>query len=394
MKKLLLALLLTTLPALAQQALWDRQHVTSPIVQPDGQVSFQLYAPKAQQVVVKGDFTGIDSESFPLSKDSLGVWHVTLPRPLQPELYSYAFEVDGMRTLDPANAYRNRDISTYSNIFLVSRTQGDRGSLYSVQDVPHGTVSKVWYASPTLKMQRRLTIYTPPSYEQGGRYPVLYLLHGMGGDENAWSELGRVTQILDNLIAAGKIKPMIVVMPNGNTNAPSAPGENQLGLYPPKAEGLPTPAVAEMDESFLDIVHFIDHHYRTRRSRQSRAVSGLSMGGGHTFAIALRYPKTFDYYGLFSAAVRTSLQGSWEDFYQQAKQDLAFQQELTTLFASRPRLFWIGMGKTDFLYQNGKELRQLLDEGGYHYTYFENEGGHIWRNWRIYLSEFTQQLFR
>lgn len=397
MIKLLLRLFavgLLSSSAFAQQALWDKQHVVSPIIQPDGRVTFQLFAPEARQVAVGGDFREIDSETFPMQRDSLGIWRVTLPHALAPELYSYAFEVDQMRLLDPANAYRSRDISTYSNIFLVSRASGDRGHLYGVQDVPHGTLSQVWYPSPTLRIHRRMTIYTPPGYEQGGRYPVLYLLHGRGGDETAWSELGRVAQILDNLIASGKARPMIVVMPNGNTNASAAPGASALGLYPPTADGLPSPEVAQMDESFLDIVHYVDRHYRTQARRQGRAVSGLSMGGGHTFAIALRYPKAFAYYGLFSAAVRVSLRAGWGSFYQEARQDQRFQEQLAQLFASQPRLFWIGMGKTDFLYQNGSELRQLLDERGYRYTYYENDGGHIWRNWRIYLAEFVPQLFR
>ena len=152
---------------------------------------------------------------------------------LSPELYSYAFNVDGLNINDPANIYMNRDISTYSNIFIITKTKGDKGYLYSVNEVPHGNLAKVWYESPTLKMQRRMTIYTPAGYDKGKAYPVLYLLHGAGGDENAWSELGRASQIMDNLIATGKAKPMIVVMPNGNPDCQAAPGEWSKGMYKP-----------------------------------------------------------------------------------------------------------------------------------------------------------------
>ena len=158
-------------------------------------------------------------------------------------------------------------------------------------------------------MQRRMTIYTPPGYNKGGKYPVMYLLHGSGGDENAWSELGRAAQILDNLIAAGKAKPMIVVMPNGNPNCQAAPGEWSFGMYTPGfrdgGTGPTTPAVATIPESFMDIVNYVDANYRTIKKREGRAICGLSMGGGHTFHVSLLYPDKFDYYGLFSLQVCT-----------------------------------------------------------------------------------------
>ena len=315
-------------------------------------------------------------------------------------MYSYTFNIDGMTGVkDPANIYVNRDIVSFTNIFIISNEKGDKGDLYKVNEVPHGNLSKVWYDSPTLKMQRRMTVYTPAGYDKGGKYPVLYLLHGAGGDENAWSELGRAAQILDNLIATGKAKPMIVVMPNGNPNCQAAPGEWSFGMYTPGfrdgGSGPRTPAVASIPESFMDIVNYMDKNYRTVKSRAGRAVCGLSMGGGHTFHISLLYPNTFDYYGLFSAGLHlggNQIQGA--SFADQIKADPNFAQQSAKLFASKPKLYWMGMGKTDFLYQSTVDLRNYWDSKGYDYEYVETDGGHIWRNWRIYLTMFAQKIFK
>ena len=379
---------------LAQQALWDHPNVQSPIVNSDGTVTFNFFDLNAKAVEVRGDFAETHQENLAMTKDEKGVWSVTTPHRLAPELYSYAFIADGMRQLDPANAYLNRDVSTYTNIFIVSHTKGDKGDLYRPNAVPHGNVAKVWYDSPTLKMQRRMTIYTPPGYNKTGNYPVLYLLHGMGGDENAWSELGRTTQIMDNLIAAGKAKPMIVVMPNGNPNCEAAPGAWSAGMYTPSPMAIKAAPKATMEESFMDIVNYIDTHYSTIRKREGRAICGLSMGGGHTFGISRMYPTTFNYYGLFSAAVRVGKEYSRESFYKDAVASPEFTNGMNKLFTSKPKFYWIAIGNEDFLYKINVELRRYLDEKGYKYDYFENDGGHLWRNWRIYLSMFAQQLFK
>ena len=243
--------------SMAQQALWDKASAVSPVENPDGSVTFNLFAPEAKKVEVTGDFNQTSPVTLPMTKNDKGMWTATTS-PLAPELYSYSFNVDGMRVTDPSNAYMNRDITTYSSLFIISKEKGDRGSLYSVNDVPHGTVAKVWYDSPTLGMKRRLTVYTPAGYSTEKQYPVMYLMHGMGGDENAWSELGRAAQILDNLIASGKATPMIVVMPNGNTNCSAAPGEWSAGMYIPGHYTIKTKAKASMEESFMDIVSCTD----------------------------------------------------------------------------------------------------------------------------------------
>ncbi len=391
---IVMALAMACLGASAQERLFNSASVQSPVINDDGTVTFNLYAPKAVKVEVAGDFLP-NSGAVAMKEGRNGVWSYTTDK-LAPEMYSYTFNIDGMTGVkDPANIYVNRDIVSFTNIFIVSNEKGDKGDLYRVNEVPHGNLSKVWYDSPTLKMQRRMTVYTPAGYDKGGRYPVLYLLHGAGGDENAWSELGRAAQILDNLIATGKAKPMIVVMPNGNPNCQAAPGEWSFGMYTPGflngGTGPTAPAVASIPESFMDIVNYMDKNYRTVKSRAGRAVCGLSMGGGHTFQLSLLYPTTFDYYGLFSAGLHLGQGGS---FAEQIKASPDFAQQSAKLFGSKPKLYWMGMGKTDFLYQSTVDLRNYWDSKGYQYEYVETDGGHIWRNWRIYLTMFAQKIFK
>ena len=395
MKKALftIALALFAVTGFAQQALFSRNVVKSPEINADNSVTFRLHAPKAITVQLTGDCVdGVVS----MKEDSLGVWSYTTGK-LEPELYSYSFIVNGMRMLDPSNIYQNRDVATWTSIFIISDQKGDKGDLYSVNKVPHGNDSKVWYESPTLKLTRRMTVYTPAGYDKGKNYPVLYLLHGAGGDENAWSELGRAAQILDNLIAAGKAKPMLVVMTNGNPNTAAAPGEWDFGMYQPAMGGggvqLPQ-AAASMDESFMDVVNFIEKNYKVAKNKANRAICGLSMGGGHSFAISKRFPNTFDYVGLFSAAVSVGQWGDRTPLLERMNTNEEYNKQMAALFGAKPKLYWIAIGKTDFLYQQNADLRKWLDSKGYPYTYRETDGGHIWRNWRIYLTEFSQMIFK
>ncbi len=373
---------LMAMNSVAQQQLGQRARVQSPVVNADGTVTFNFYSPSAQRVSVSGDFDEIRNQRLEMTKQENGVWTVTT-KALNPELYSYSLSVDGQRFVDPANSYVNRDISTLSNIFIVTKSNDDKGHLYSVNDVPHGTLSRVWYDSPTLGQQRRMTVYLPAAYDGKKAFPVMYLLHGHGGDETAWGDLGRASQIMDNLIAEGKCVPMIVVMPNGNPTCNAAPGWWHEGMYTPDGNAFnQRGAKASMEESFMDIVNFVDSHYKTVKKRSGRAVTGLSMGGGHTFGISRLYPETFDYYGLQSAAARVQ------------QNDAKFNEQMSRLFSSKPKLFWIAIGKEDFLIQQNNGLRQYLDAHNYPYEYYENDGGHIWRNWRIYLSMFAQKIFR
>ena len=380
--------------ASAQEALSIVPTTTSPEINPDNTVTFRLHAPNARTVEVTGDFLPTRKIDTPfgkadapgtatLAKDSAGFWTYTSPA-LAPELYNYSFVVDGMKTNDPANVYLLRDIASLTNIFFID---GAESELYQVRDVPHGTVSHCWYNSPTLGMNRRLTVYTPAGYEQSeSRYPVLYLLHGMGGDEDAWATLGRATQILDNLIAQGKASPMIVVMPNGNAALPSAPGESASGLVIPTIR-LPKTMDGAYETAFPEIVNFIDTNYRTIPQKSGRAIAGLSMGGFHSLHISKEYPDMFDYIGLFSAAISPH-ETSSSPIYGNFEEKLAIQ------FAKQPALYWIAIGTTDFLYEANVQYRTLLNAKNHPYTYRESSGGHIWRNWRIYLSEFLPMLFR
>ena len=396
MKKLLLLLLImfAALGCRAQQALWGAPQIVSPEVHSDNSVTFRLNAPGAGKVQVTGDFLPTMQKDTPygkfdapgvadLVKNAEGVWEFTSDA-LQPELYSYTFIVDGMKMPDPSNVFQIRDTATITNVFLVG---GDYADYYKVNDVPHGTVSKVWYDSPTLGMDRRMTIYTPPGYEKGDRrYPVFYLLHGMGGDENAWSELGRATQILDNLIARGEAEPMIVVMTNGNVDMEGAPGETSLGFTPPTTQ-LPKTMEGTFERHFPDVVRYVDSNYRTIADKEHRAIAGLSMGGFHSLHISKEYPDMFDYVGLFSAAILPR-EGAVSPIYDNLEGKLAAQ------FADAPRLYWIAIGEKDFLYDANKDYRKMLDVKGYRYVYRESPDGHIWKNWRIYLTEFVPQLFK
>ena len=375
----------------AQQALWGTTPVVSPEIHDNNTVTFRFKAPKAVRVQLTGDFLPVQKNAkfeapgiVDLKEGQEGVWDYTTPEPLKPELYSYSFIVDGLRMNDPANVYLIRDVSTLTNVFIIG---GDRADFYKVNPVPHGTVSRIWYDSPALGLERRMTVYTPAGYETSGkRYPVLYLLHGMGGDEEAWISLGRTAQILDNLIAQGKAKPMIVVMPNGNASQEAAPGESSRGMVPPTMQ-LPKTMEGSYEQAFPEIVKFIDKNYRTIKSKSGRAIAGLSMGGFHSLHISKQYPDMFNYIGLFSAAIMPNKEVS-SPIYENMGGKLKVQ------FDKNPALYWIAIGKTDFLYKANEEYRKLLDEKGYKYTYYESDEGHIWKNWRIYLTEFVPMLFR
>lgn len=369
----------------AQQALWGGTEIVSPEIHPDNTVTFRFLAENAKDVKISGDWLPADGwrpGTAVMTKGDKGVWTYTTGV-LPSELYSYSFIVDGIRCTDPNNVYMIRDVATVTNVFIVGNGQAD---LYKVNNVPHGTVARRWYNSPGNGTMRRLTVYTPAGYESGKeKYPVLYLLHGMGGDEEAWIALGRTSQILDNLIAQGKAKPMIVVMTNGNVAQEAAPGESSLGFVKPTMQ-LPNTMDGKFEETFQDVIKFVESNYRVKASKSNRAIAGLSMGGYHSLHISRYYPNTFDYIGLFSAAIMPNDKVK-------AKVYDNFDATLKAQMTNGYKLYWIGMGKTDFLFQSGVEYRAKLDQMGMKYTYVETEGGHTWRNWRVYLSQFVPLLF-
>lgn len=384
MKKLItiIVAMLFMATASAQQALWSGSPIVSPEINPDNSVTFRLHAPKAVKVQVTGDFT---DKGYADLIETDGIWTYTTP-PLDPEIYSYSFVVDGLTVRDPSNVYMIRDVASVTNVFIIG---GGRADLYKVNDVPHGSVSKVWYHSPVLGMDRRMTVYTPAGYEQNRRqkYPVFYLLHGAGGDEEAWMDLGRTSQILDNLIAQGKAEPMIVVMTNGNAGESAAPGQCPEGFE--RIPGFQQRGMMEgsFELHFPDVVKYVESNYRVLKDKKHRAIAGLSMGGFHSLHISKYYPDMFDYVGLFSAAAR---------FHENSECPVYIDEkaQIDAQFAGKPALYWIAIGNTDFLYQENVKLRNYLDEKGYQYEYMESEGGHIWKNWRIYLTEFVPKLFK
>lgn len=393
----LAAAALVSVAGMAQQNIFGGAQVVSPQINPDKTVTFRIHAPKAVKVQVSGDFLPEQVIQTPqgvwaihppvdLVEGKNGVWEYTTPEPVAPELYNYTFTVDGQTVLDPSNVYVNRDVATLTSLLLVDGNDLTRH--FKVNDVPHGTVSKIWYHSAQENMDRRLTVYTPAGYETSGkRYPVFYLLHGMGGDEEAWYTQGRATQILDNLIAEGLAEPMIVVMTNGNISQHAAPGEGPEGMVPVSMQ-MPKTMEGSFETSFPEIIKFVDKTYRTKAQKKYRAIAGLSMGGFHSCHISKQFPNLFNYVGLFSAAI--SKESSVAEIYQN------FDEKLARQFAkgNAPALYYIAIGKTDFLYQDNVKLRQKMDEKGYPYTYVETEGGHIWRNWRIYLNDFAPRLFK
>lgn len=353
--------------------------VDSPEIGKDGAVTFKVKAPEADTVKLIID-TRVDTL---MRRTGNGTWSITL-RDLEPDLYMYHYVIDGMKVLDNENAHTLRDVKNVMNIFVLD-PQGD--CPMAVHDVPHGEVRAVWYDSPALNMKRRMMIYLPPEYEQNRqKYPVLYLLHGSGGDETVWLEQGRAAQILDNLIASGKAEPMIVVMPNGNVDERAASNMSELGNVQPTfahkkwMEGT-------FESSFNDIMTWVDNNYRTRASKRYRAIAGLSMGGYHSLYISANQPDDFNYVGLFSAAIGRMDQGKSKIYDN-------LEEKLVTQFKQRPRLYWIGIGKDDFLYKDNVAFREMLDKNRLRYAYHESGAGHEWANWRDYLVLFTQQLFK
>jgi enterochelin esterase-like enzyme len=374
-----LALTLST-AAVAQQELSFRAPVTSPEINPDHSVTFRYRNPKAVTVQLQGDMFS-DGKPVEMTEGADGVWTYTTA-PLEGELYLYSFVVDGMRTGDPSNMYQNRDIATWTNFFTLSTEQDDKGWYYETHDTPHGTLSKRWYESPTLGATRRISVYTPAGYEKGkDKLPVLYLLHGSGGDEDAWVDLGRTCQILDNLIAEGKAKPMIVVMPNGVYFNNAAPGY-AVNMFQPNFMNSRSTSTVEIEQSFKDVIAFVESNYRVAKGYQNRAIAGLSMGGRQSCAVSRSNPGTFAYVGMFSGAVPADT----------PEQEAALATQMSK--GKAPLLYWIACGKDDGVKKNSMLLYDYCQSKGYPVEYYESEGGHTWRNWRVYLTLFAQKIFQ
>ena len=342
---------------------------TGVVINGDNSVTFRYKNPKAVKVEVSGEF--MEGSAQLVEKD--GIWTYTTA-PLASEMYFYTLSVDGSPIVD-MNYSMTKDIPRWMNYFIIG---GEKGDIYSVQDVPHGTVSSRWYESKMLQMRRRVNVYTPAGYENSKKkYPVFYLLHGNACDENSWLDLGRAAQILDNLIAQGKAEPMIVVMTNGNPAQQAAPA--YFGDTYTNSNTMP--GIAAFPDTFSEVIAFVESNYRTINKKEGRAIAGFSMGGGHAFTISKDMPNTFDYVGLFSAA-GSNISRDEE------------KAKLLTMKKNGYKLYYIGCGTDDFLYRNVLAYNKQLDDIGFKYYYRETSGGHTWGPWRIFLSEMVPMLFK
>jgi enterochelin esterase-like enzyme len=357
-----------------------------PEVLPDHRVVFRISAPKATEVAVSGDWiTQGRGTGGAMQKDAQGIWSLTVG-PLVPDFYSYSLTVDGVRA----------QVSRLAGNFF--EVPGEENAFQENRRVPHGDVHRVWYFSETLGQMRRMHVYTPPGYGVGsGKYPVLYLIHGGGDDDTGWSNIGRAGFILDNLIAAGKAKPMIVVMPNGSISLPGistavAPEDRQN----PTALTARIVALSKLHDTFVEdllkgIIPHIDKNFRVLAQRENRAIAGLSMGGAETLRVAPTHLELFSHIGVFSMGLQTGYtQGVASDFEQRNAKFLS-DREITNKLL---KLFWIGVGSNDRTVFNGpKLLSETLTLHGIKHEYHETEGGHTWINWRHYLNDYAQLLF-
>jgi enterochelin esterase-like enzyme len=379
MTRFVFCLLLTgALCAQGQQPPRPPQFV-SPEVNSDGTVTFRLHAPEAAAVKLTGSDIPNNGQGAPMTKGDEGVWHVTLG-PLVPGAYRYTFSIGGVPVVDP----RNPSISeSNNNVWSLVVVPGS--DVFDVRNVPHGAVASVTYHSSALGRSRRMHVYTPPSYETStAKYPVFYLLHGASDSDHSWSSVGRAGFILDNLIAAGKAKPMVVVMPAGHTTR---------GGF-----AMPTGA-DEFSRDFLnDVIPYIEKNYRVLTDRPNRAMAGLSMGGGQTLSIAIPHLDKFAYVGVFSSGLFQMFSPrrpnapapppgpTWEEQNLKVLDDPALKKGL--------KLFWFGTGKDDFLLESSQKSVKLFQNHGFDVKYDETEGGHTWLVWRDYLQDFVPQLFR
>ncbi|MDF0692655.1 esterase [Aquirufa ecclesiirivi] len=337
-------------------------------------VTFRISAPKAKLVRLYGSWMKSFDSSTNMLKDSVGTWTVKIPTP-SPELYTYHFIVDGMTVNDVNNIFLQRDGVRYLSVLLVP---GKTTSNYFEAN-QRGNLKKVWYDSPTIGSNRHMYVYTPYGYETSNQnYPVLYLLHGGGGDEDAWSTMGRAVQILDNLIEKKLAVPMICVMPNGNPGQKAA----KTLLLDEKLYDRNDPAFQNLYITSIvkDIIPYVEKNYKAISNADSRAVAGLSMGGAHTISVSNEFPGTFNYICPLSIGVRTITP--------------VFESKLQGVKKAGYKLYWFACGNEDFLWEIAKTTEASLSKNGIEHTFFVSPGGHTWANWRIYLNTFGPLLFK
>jgi len=350
--------------------------LNAPTVDPDGYVTFSLNAPEANEVFLYfQNQTGPSpaADAFPMIQDEEGVWSITMG-PLAPDMYGYDFIVDGVNIVDPTNTHSGPgtvdalwtgDPTSWSlvNAWSYVTVPGPEADFFADKNVPHGAVATVRYYSELAQTERMLQVYTPPGYGHDSRsYPVLYIMHGAGGNETDWIINMRANFILDNLIAKGEAVPMILVSANGYVT------DNYR--------------VDFTDELLDNIIPYIEANYRALHSWKGRAMAGLSLGGFWTTNTVFSHPGEFAYVGVFSSCFRPSD---------------AFPESLLTdpTINKRTKLLWISSGdETDILYNCTMQTLDLLDQYGINYTFEQYTGGHIWGQWRHNFYDFAPLLFR
>ena len=359
--------------------------VVSPQVNPDHTFTVRFRAPNAKEVVAIGE---IDGKEHPMTKGDDGLWTATIG-PLAPDVYNYQFRADGVVTMDPQNPSVKLGFGAFPPASLVE-IPGDGLVFDDAKPVPHGTLRIETYDSKSVGAPRTMWVYTPPGYDRGNqRYPVFYLLHGAGNIESSWMLTGRANYILDNLIAEGKAKPMIVVNPLGYVR-------QGVGLGPERAVDQPAPGAggagrggASQQNSLFekdlleDVMPFVEKTFRAIPNADNRALGGLSMGGGQTIAIGFTHPDLFHYIIIMSAGAQNADQ-TYPDFFANA-----------AAVNKKVKLLWLGVGKDDPIAgQGGKALDAALTDKGIHHTFRLTDGRHEWVVWRHHLDEVAPQLFR
>jgi enterochelin esterase family protein len=401
-----------SVPSFAQGRGNATPQFVSPEVAADRKVTFRIYAPNAQAVRLSaGDIAGL-GQNTQLTKGENGVWEITVG-PVDPGAYRYNFNVDGVAVINPRSPFTSE---SNDNVWSLVYVPGS--DFMDTKTVPRGGVTAVTYYSTTLGAYRRMHVYTPPGYEKGNeKYPVFYLLHGAGDSDDSWTSVGRAGFIVDNLIAAKKAKPMIIVMPAGHTRrGPNAPG------------AIARTATDEFVKDFtVDVKPYIEKTYRVATGRANTAIAGLSMGGNHTLEVAIPRLGDYAYIGVYSSglfgafpvaggrrgappaaaattpsaapapapsaagpaaanAPPTPNPGEWEAANAATLDNPALRKGL--------ELFWFSTGKDDFLLSTTTATVDLFKKHGFNVVYKESAGAHTWINWREYLNEFVPQLFQ
>jgi enterochelin esterase-like enzyme len=369
--------------------------VVSPEIGADRTITLRYRAPDAREVTVAGE---LDGKPHPLTKGADGVWSVTIG-PLAPDIYTYAFTVDGVTALDPRNSNTKLGYGIFNSASVV-QVPGDGPQFYDARPVPHGEVRIRQYQSKSLGLARTLWVYTPPDYDKGQDYPVLYLLHGAGDVESGWVLIGRANLILDNLIAEKKAKPMVVVMPLGHAiqsfwtgPAKALPDPTGKAFAEGGIDGVLTLMMSGDGKGGLgpfgkdlidDVLPLVEQSFKVSKKAEDRAIAGLSMGGGQTVNVAFNRPELFRHVAIMSPAVTARADQIYATFLGNAAQA-----------NKRFKLFWIGVGKADTLTGPGDHaFKDVLIKRGITHTFKVTEGRHEWTVWRHHLNEVAPLLFR